>query len=185
MQVTFYMSPSEEAQFFEHLFARGVYCLPAHWPVHPFPALRAVPEFIQDRTSKFRELMIFKEDVFGYETASEPGWAQFWRPGNLYTSQTLPGIQYTRACRSDSQLFPGRLYFNASPASFRPPNADRSSSTTAADKKSYLALQRLYKSNTAYLQRALQQYMTSWYIGAQVEEYCQTHKLSRAPSTHA
>jgi hypothetical protein len=185
MQVIFYMSPSEEAQFFEHLFSCGAYCLPGHWPVHPTPALRTVPEFVQDRTSRFRELMIFKEDLFACKTASKPAWAQFWRPGNVYTNQTLPGIQYTRPCRSEAQLYPGRLYFSASISSFQPLNADRSGGIAEADKKSYAALQRFYKSSAAYLRRALQKHMRSWYIGGEVEDYCQSHGLTLASSTHA
>jgi hypothetical protein len=185
MQVIFYMSPAEEAQFFEHMFSRGAYCLPGHWPVHPPPVLRTVPEFIQERTSRFRELMIFKEELFAYETASQPAWAQFWRPGNVYTNEALPGIQYTRPCRSDAQLFPGRLYFNASISSFQPLSADRRTGIAESDKKSYAGLQSFYKSNAAYLRRALQKYMASWYIGAEVEKYCQSHGLTRAPSTHA
>src|SRR5215813_9685445 len=93
MQFTFYMSPDEELQFFEYLFSRGAYCLPRYWQTHPMPAVRTPSPFVEDRTFRLRELMIFKEALFAYETACEPRWAQFWRPGNLYTTRTHPGFE--------------------------------------------------------------------------------------------
>ncbi|HEU0017907.1 MAG TPA: hypothetical protein VFQ31_06065 [Methyloceanibacter sp.] len=183
MQVVFYMTPDEEARFIAHVLAKGGYYVPQYWPTYPMPLLAEQFPSAQGKTDPMRELMIFKEALFSKAAAVSEDWRQFWSPGGKYISRTWPGFEFTRPCVDEGQLFPGRLWVGASASSFIPPSGKSgkfktSESHREADKK----LESFYKACCSYLRKELNKYMTGWYIGPEVENFCTARGLSRAPT---
>lgn len=182
MQVVFYMTPDEETRFIAHVLSKGGYYMPQYWPTYPMPLLTEQFPPAEGKADPMRELMIFKETLFSKTAAVSEDWKQFWSPGGEYISRTRPGFEFTRPCVDGKQLFPGRLWMGASAYSFRPPSGEYKKSES--HREAYKRLENFYKACCRYLRKELNKYMTGWYVGPEVENFCTTRGLSRARSTH-
>ena len=107
----------------------------------------------------------------------------FPAPGGQFVMRG-PGIEWTRSCVEGNRLYPGRLWFGATRQSFFPPRQMNYAEIAKYDVP-FKELQNFYRACCANLRKTLKKHSTGWYIGHDVDSYCETHKLSRAPSTHA
>jgi hypothetical protein len=174
------MTPDEERRFVAHVFSKGGYCTPQYWPTYPMPLLTEQIPSVDGKADPMRQLMIFRDALFPQAAAVSEEWKQYWRPGGKYTGRTRPGFEFTRPCVDGNKLFPGRLWMGASAYSFSPP----SSGSRTSHQEAYKGLEAFYRACYDHLRKNLSKLTAGWYVGGEVEDFCTTRGLSRAPSTH-
>jgi len=170
MQINFYMSSTDRAQFHQFIFDRGGYVAPEHWGQEAIPIVRGQCVALDGQ----RALKIFKEDVFPASRLSEAGWITPYRSrGGYYVHG--PGIQYLASVQDGSAIYRGRLYTGLlSTSSFLKPDEPRSGTASGKAKAEQVdglkAMKAFYKSCCGYIRQTHRKDDAGFYHGPGSDE---------------